>query len=84
MTQSAPSLTRYAWLSVVTAVITIGMKTMAYLLTGSVGILSEAVESLVNLAGAAFALDYFMLKPPYDALQDDQNKKYADFMNAEG
>ena len=35
-------------------------------------------------SGAAFALDYFMLKPPYDALQDDQNKKYADFMNAEG
>ena len=56
MIQSAPSLTRYAWLSVITAVLTIGMKTVAYLLTGSVGILSEAVESLVNLAGAAFAL----------------------------
>ena len=49
-------LARYAWLSIAAALATIVLKTLAYLLTGSVGILSEAVESIVNLAGAAFAL----------------------------
>lgn len=50
------SLTRYAWLSLATALLTIALKTGAYLLTGSVGMLSDAVESLVNLAGAVLAL----------------------------
>ena len=49
-------LTRYAWLSIAAAVLTIGMKTTAYYLTGSVGLLSDALESLVNLAGALMAL----------------------------
>jgi len=53
------SLTRYAWLSIAAALATIGLKSLAYLLTGSVGLLSDAVESLVNLAAAAMAL--FML-----------------------
>ncbi len=51
-----PALTRYAWLSIATAVATMGLKTVAYLLTGSVGLLSDAVESLVNLAGGIMAL----------------------------
>jgi len=46
----------FAWLSIVTAVITIALKTWAWWLTGSVGLLSDAMESLVNLAGAGFAL----------------------------
>ncbi|NLZ17373.1 MAG: cation transporter [Desulfobulbaceae bacterium] len=50
------SLTRYAWLSLATALLTIALKTGAYMLTGSVGMLSDAVESLVNLAGAVLAL----------------------------
>ncbi|NJD20796.1 MAG: cation transporter [Gemmatimonadetes bacterium] len=49
-------LTRYAWLSAAAAVVTIVLKTVAYLLTGSVGLLSDALESLVNLAGALMAL----------------------------
>ncbi|MEJ2747253.1 MAG: cation diffusion facilitator family transporter [Anaerolineae bacterium] len=49
-------LTRYAWLSIGTAVLTIGLKVTAYLLTGSVGLLSDALESGVNLAAALFAL----------------------------
>jgi Ca2+-transporting ATPase len=53
---STPSLTRYAWLSVFAAVLTIGLKTQAYFITGSVGLLSDAAESLVNLAAAVFAL----------------------------
>ncbi len=49
-------LARYAWLSIAAALATIGLKTCAYLLTGSVGLLSDALESLVNLAGAILAL----------------------------
>lgn len=49
-------LTRYAWLSIAAALATIGLKTSAYLLTVSVGLLSDALESLVNLAGAILAL----------------------------
>jgi len=49
-------LTRYAWLSAAAAVLTIALKAGAYLLTGSVGLLSDALESLVNLAGALMAL----------------------------
>jgi len=50
------SLTRFAWLSIAAAILTIGLKTIAYLLTGSVGLLSDALESFVNLAGAVMAL----------------------------
>ena len=50
------SLTSYAWLSIAAAVVTIALKTIAYLLTGSVGLLSDALESLVNLATAIMAL----------------------------
>lgn len=52
----AHSLTRWAWLSIGAAVVTIGMKTVAYLLTGSVGLLSDALESVVNLVAAVLAL----------------------------
>jgi len=50
------SLTRFAWLSIAAALITIALKTAAYLLTGSVGLLSDALESVVNLLGALMAL----------------------------
>ncbi len=50
------SLTRFAWLSIGAAIATISLKTVAYYLTGSVGLLSDAIESLVNLAGAIMAL----------------------------
>jgi cation diffusion facilitator family transporter len=50
------SLTRFAWLSIAAALITISLKTTAYWLTGSVGLLSDAMESFINLAGALMAL----------------------------
>ena len=50
------SLTRFAWLSIGAAIATISLKTVAYYLTGSVGLLSDAIESIVNLAGAVMAL----------------------------
>ncbi len=49
-------LTRFAWISIGAAIATMGLKTLAYFLTGSVGLLSDALESLVNLAGALMAL----------------------------
>jgi cation diffusion facilitator family transporter len=49
-------LTRFAWLSIGAALLTMGLKTAAYLITGSVGLLSDAVESLVNLFGGIMAL----------------------------
>lgn len=42
--------------SVVAALLTIALKTLAWYVTGSVGLLSDAMESLVNLASALFAL----------------------------
>jgi cation diffusion facilitator family transporter len=42
--------------SVVVALLTMGIKTLAWWLTGSVGLLSDAMESAVNLAGAMFGL----------------------------
>jgi cation diffusion facilitator family transporter len=54
--QNRVPITRFAWLSIGAALATIALKTGAYLLTGSVGLLSDALESLVNLAGAAMAL----------------------------
>ena len=53
---AAPQLTKFAWLSIATAVVTIGLKSGAYLVTGSVGLLSDAAESLVNLVAAVVAL----------------------------
>lgn len=50
------SLQRYAWTSIAAAVATIGLKCGAYWLTGSVGLLSDALESVVNLSAAIFAL----------------------------
>lgn len=49
-------LTRYAWLSIAAAAITILLKLSAYFITDSVGLLSDALESLVNLAAAIVAL----------------------------
>src|SRR5215211_6681509 len=56
MTDQRPPLRRFAWLAVLAAVLTIGLKAGAYLLTGSVGLLSDALESLVNLVAAIAAL----------------------------
>jgi cation diffusion facilitator family transporter len=53
---ASPKLTKFAWLSIATALATIGLKSGAYLVTGSVGLLSDAAESVVNLIAAVVAL----------------------------
>src|SRR5690242_11570782 len=59
-------LARFAWLSIATALATIALKTMAWRVTGSVGLLSDALESLVNLAAAIVTLIMVTLsvRPP--------------------
>ena len=47
---------KFALLSIAAAVATIALKTLAWWLTGSVGLLSDALEATVNLAGAAVTL----------------------------
>ena len=49
-------LSRYAWLSIATGFIVFGLKIGAYLLTNSVGLLSDALESTVNIVAAFVAL----------------------------
>jgi cation diffusion facilitator family transporter len=50
------SLARYAWLSVATALATMALKGVAAWLTGSLGLLSDALESFVNLGAALVAV----------------------------
>jgi cation diffusion facilitator family transporter len=54
--QASRRLTRFVLLSIAAAVATIALKAAARLLTGSVGFMSDAAESLVNLVGATVAL----------------------------
>jgi cation diffusion facilitator family transporter len=58
----------YAWLSVATSVVTITLKFWAYLVTDSVGLLSDAIESLVNIVAALVALTvlYYVAVGPDD------------------
>ena len=56
MAQPRVDLTKFAWLSIAAALVTIALKTSAWLITGSVGLLSDAAESVVNLVAAVVAL----------------------------
>ncbi len=60
------SLRRFTYLSIAAALTTIALKTGAYTLTGSVGLLSDALESLVNLVAALMALWMLLIseRPP--------------------
>lgn len=65
-TETRHHLTRFAWLSIAAAVATISIKIGAWWLTGSVGLLSDALESIVNLVAAAMTLWMLTLsaRPP--------------------
>ncbi len=71
--QDRSNLTRFAWLSIAVAVFTITLKTIAYFLTGSVGLLSDALESIVNLAGGLMALGMLTIA----ARPADENHTYG-------
>ena len=72
------NLERFAWLSVGAAFATIALKTLAWWFTGSVGLLSDALESIVNLAAALLAVTMLRVaaSPP------DENHPYG-FSKAE-
>jgi cation diffusion facilitator family transporter len=67
------NLKRYAWLSIAAALVTILLKGVAWWITGSVGLLSDALESFVNLAGALMALAMLSLA----AQPADDNHAYG-------
>ena len=56
MTAPRASLARFAWLSIAASIAIIGLKGTAYWVTGSVGLLSDALESIINLVAACVAL----------------------------
>ena len=76
------NLARFAWLSIAAAVVTIGLKSGAWLLTGSVGLLSDAAESVVNLVAAVVAL--FMLRLAAKPADEDHHFGHtkAEFFSA--
>ena len=77
------SLTRYAWLSIAAALVTIVLKGVAWQMTGSVGLLSDALESLVNLAGAVMALWMLTLaEQPADEMHAFGHSKAEYFSSA--
>jgi cation diffusion facilitator family transporter len=59
-------LIRFAWLSIAASIVTMALKAAAYFLTGSVSLLSDAVESIVNLVGGIMALAMLTIaaRPP--------------------
>ena len=50
------NLAKFAWMSIVVSVVVFGMKMAAWWATGSVGLLSDALESTVNIVAAVVAL----------------------------
>jgi cation diffusion facilitator family transporter len=76
--RASSNLERFAWLSIAAAIATISLKTFAWYVTGSVGLLSDALESLVNLVAAILALSMLRLA----AKQPDEDYPYG-FSKAE-
>ena len=70
---SARGPTFYAWLSVATSIVTITLKFLAYFSTGSVGLLSDAVEAFVNIAAALVALGVLT----YSAAKPDREHNFG-------
>jgi len=50
------NLTKFAWMSIIVSIVVFGMKIAAWRATGSVGLLSDALESTVNIFAAVIAL----------------------------
>ena len=73
---AALSLKKFVYLSIVAALLTITLKLAAYFLTNSVGLLSDALESCVNLVAAVVALIMLNLaeKPPDEHHEFGHNK----------
>jgi cation diffusion facilitator family transporter len=68
MSTQQKSLAAYGWLSFAAAIVTIALKTYAWWLTDSVGLLSDALESLINLVAAIIMIAVLNVssQPPDD------------------
>ena len=71
--QRRRQLLRYGWLSICAALLVIGLKTAAWWLTGSVGLLSDALESGVNLIASITALVVLVIA----AMPADENHPFG-------
>lgn len=71
--EQGADLSKYAWLSIIAAIVTVLLKVASYFITGSVGLLSDAAESSVNLVAAIVALVALKvsIRPP------DKNHNYG-------
>ena len=76
------TLERYAWLSIAAAAATITLKMLAWWLTGSLGMLSEALEALVNLAPAGPAPLLLRLAPPPPDADHPYGRSKAEYFAA--
>ncbi|MGB3603096.1 MAG: cation diffusion facilitator family transporter [Gordonia sp. (in: high G+C Gram-positive bacteria)] len=71
MAQQTRDLSKWALLSIVASIVVIALKVAAWQLTGSVGLLSDAAESVVNLVAAVVA--FFALRIAAKPADDDHN-----------
>jgi len=76
------ALERYAWLSIAAAIATIGLKGLAWWFTGSVGFLSDALESLVNLAAAILVLSMLRLAASPPDKEHPYGRSKAEYFSA--
>jgi cation diffusion facilitator family transporter len=77
---SPARLRAFIWLSILAALLTIGLKGLAYWLTGSVGLLSDALESGINLLAAVTAyLSLHYSQRPVDATHTYGHEKIEFF-----
>ncbi|VEI12697.1 cation diffusion facilitator family transporter [Trueperella bialowiezensis] len=81
-TQSAPNLTPYAWFAIGVAIVTIGLKAGAYYVTGSVSLLSDAMESVVNLVAAVIALVALILAAKPASSRYTYGRSKAEYFSA--
>ncbi|EGD53782.1 cation diffusion facilitator family transporter [Gordonia neofelifaecis] len=71
MAEQTRDLSKWALLSIATAIVVIALKLLAWQLTGSVGLLSDAAESVVNLVAAV--VGFFALRIAARPADDDHN-----------
>lgn len=75
-------LTKFAWLSIAAAILTIGLKAGAYFITGSVGLLSDAAESTVNLVAAIVALVALRVAAQPHSARHHYGRTKAEYLSA--
>lgn len=71
VTEKTRDLSKWALLSIATSIVVIALKMLAWALTGSVGLLSDAAESVVNLVAAVVA--FIALRIAAKPADDDHN-----------